>query len=137
MTTLPPLPAALAVGGPFQPFWAAVERGELAIPRCPDCGRWVWYPADRCPGCGRLGLTWTPVAGGGELFTYTVVHRSFISPEPLAAPYAVGLVALDEAPDVRLIGLLDAPVSALAVGMRLRVSFRDQGGHWLPVWVAA
>src|SRR5690348_10469716 len=105
MTVLPPLPAPPAVAHGFQPFWAAVERGELALPRCPGCGRRVWYPADRCPGCGRIGLDWTPVDGRGRLFTFTIVHRSFVSPEPLREPYAVGLVELDEAPGVRLVGL--------------------------------
>ena len=31
-------------------FWAAAARGQLAIPRCVTCGRWVWYPEPACPG---------------------------------------------------------------------------------------
>jgi uncharacterized OB-fold protein len=138
VTRLPPLPAPPAVSGPFQEFWNAVERGELAIPRCPECARRVWYPADRCPRCGRLGLEWAPVAGRGELFTFTVAYRSFLSPEPLRKPYAVGLVQLEEAPEVRLAGLLaGAEPGELRIGMRLAVTFVEAGGRRLPVWVPA
>ena len=134
MTTLPPLPSPPAMAGRFHPFWEALRGGRLAIPRCPQCGRYVWYPADRCPLCGRLGPEWTPVAGLGTLFTFTVVHRSFVSPQPLEAPYAVGLVELAEAPNVRLVGLLGGDPDRVRIGMSLRLDF-SQGDGRVPLWL--
>jgi uncharacterized protein len=135
MSALPPLPGPPALAGPYQPFWDGVARGRLELPRCRDCGRWVWYPADRCPGCGRLGLDWTPIAGTGTVFTFTVVHRSFISPAPLDRPFAVGLVELDEAPGVRLVGLLGGDPGAVGIGTAVRVAFIEGSGRRLPVWI--
>ena len=45
-------------------FWDAAARGELAIPRCADCGRWNWYPRERCVGfaVGRT-IWWDALEG--------------------------------------------------------------------------
>ena len=36
-------------------FFAGAARGELVIPRCEQCARFVWYPAPECPARGRAG----------------------------------------------------------------------------------
>ncbi len=34
-------------------FFAGAARGELVIPRCAGCDRWVWYPEPACPDMRR------------------------------------------------------------------------------------
>ena len=130
------LPEPPSFAQEFEPYWAAISRGELAVPRCDDCGRWTWYPTERCRDCGRLGLTWTTVAPLGTLFSFTIAHRSFL-PEGgrLSEPYAVGLVELDSAPGVRLVGLLGSPAAEVRIGMRLRATFDSAGGRRPPRWL--
>jgi uncharacterized protein len=136
MIEIPGLPAPPVDAGLFRPFWEAAAAGHLAIPRCPDCSRWAWYPAARCLDCGRQGLAWTPVEGRGTLFTFTVVHRSFFPAHArLGEPYAVGLIELSDAAPVRLVGLVTGvPPAQVKIGMRLGVSFEEVAGHRLPVW---
>src|SRR4051794_18472561 len=83
------------------PFFAAAAADELAIPRCRDCDRFVWYPKDSCPGCGGP-LEWTAVSGRGRLFTWAVVRRAFLPAFADRVPFVTALVELDEDPSVRL-----------------------------------
>jgi uncharacterized OB-fold protein len=110
---------------PTRPFWEAAARGELAIPRCPACATWVWYPRDPCPACRGAAPVWTPVSGRGTLFAWTVVRHAFARPFAPLVPYATGLVALAEDPGVRLATLLvDCDPAALRADQPVRVVFR-------------
>jgi uncharacterized OB-fold protein len=110
---------------PTRGFWSAAARGELAIPRCAACATWVWYPSERCPGCGGASMPWTRASGRGTLFSFAVVRRAWVAPFDGLAPYATGLVALEEDPSVRLVTLLvDCEPEELAVDMPLRAVFR-------------
>ncbi len=60
------------------PFFAAAARGELMIPRCEACGKFVWYPAASCPRCEAPAPVWTAVSGRATLFSWAVVHRPFL-----------------------------------------------------------
>lgn len=135
MSPIPRFPAPPADAGVLQPFWDAVAEERLALPRCVDCGRWVWYPLPRCPGCAGGRLEWTALRGTGTLFTFTIVHRSFLPGVEVTAPFAVGLVELDGAPGPRLVADVDAPPERVRIGMRLRVRFEAvAGGRRRPVF---
>jgi uncharacterized OB-fold protein len=110
---------------PTREFWAAAARGELSVPRCDACARFVWYPDGACRWCGGGALTWTRVAGRGSLFSWSVVRRAFIPQFAADVPYVTGLVALEEDPAVRLVTrIVDADPAALRVDMEVRVVFR-------------
>ncbi len=110
---------------PLRPFWQAAARSELAIPRCEACGRWSWYPPERCRACDGAALAWTPVSGRGTLFSWAVVNRAWVKPFDRIAPYATGLIALEEDPAVRVVSfVVDAEPEALRVDMPVRAVFR-------------
>ena len=135
---------AVADGGLAAPFWAAVQRGELALPRCSECGRWQWYPESTGTDCPGGALVWEPVAVTGTLYSFTRVHRSFLPGAGRGGePYVVGLVDLDGldgplgpqdggGPHVVLSVDGDGP---LAVGARGRVVFEPSGDRLHPVFV--
>jgi uncharacterized OB-fold protein len=107
-------------------FWAAAARGELAIPRCGSCGRYVWYPRDACPGCGGSDMPWETMSGRGTLFSWALVERALFAPFKTKVPYVTGLVALDEDPAVRIVtNIVDCDFGELRIGQRVRVVFRD------------
>ena len=85
------------------PYFTAAAAGELRVPRCADCGRFVWYPADACPACGATVLPWTRVSGQGTLFSWAVVRRAFLPAFADRVPFVTGLVAIVEDPAVRLV----------------------------------
>jgi uncharacterized OB-fold protein len=99
--------------------------GEVMVPSCQSCGRAHWYPKPTCPSCGGE-WTWKAVDGRGTIFTFSVVRRAF-SPE-LAdrLPIPVGTVALDLAPEVRLItNFVNCPPEDLRVGLAVAPVLED------------
>jgi uncharacterized protein len=108
-----------------RPFWAAAARGELAIPRCKNCSRWVWYPAEHCRWCGSSSLEWTPTSGRGALFSWTVVERALLPQYAGLVPYVAALVALAEDPTVRIVTrIVDVAADELVADMEVEVVFR-------------
>ena len=110
---------------PTREFWAAAARRELVIPRCADCGAWVWYPRESCAACEGRQMPWTRVSGRGRLFSWAVVRRALVKPFAGKVPYVTGLVALEEDPAVRLVStLVGCPPEDLRVDLPMRVVFR-------------
>ena len=106
-------------------FFAGAQRGELVIPHCDECDRYVWYPAAECPSCGSTGLRWVPVSGDATLFSWAVVRRAFLPAFAEMVPFVTALVALVEDPAVRLCTyIVDAEPEALEADAPLHVAFR-------------
>ena len=107
------------------PFYAGAGAGELRLPVCRTCGRFVWYPAATCPHCGGEGTSWVPTSGLGTLFTWAVVRRPFLSAFEEMVPFVTGLVALDEDPSVRIVTLIvDVEPDALVAEAPMQATFR-------------
>jgi uncharacterized OB-fold protein len=106
-------------------FFAGAARGELVIPRCERCERFVWYPAVECPGCGYGEPRWVAVSGDATLFSWAVVRRAFLPAFAEMVPFVTALVALVEDPAVRLCSyVVDVEPSQLRAYAPLRVTFR-------------
>jgi hypothetical protein len=117
---LPDLDDPLTAG-----FFAGAARGELVIPRCERCDRFVWYPAAECPSCSSDGLRWTPVSGEATLFSWAVVRRAFLPAFADMVPFVTALVALSDDPAVRLCSyVVDVEPEGLRAEMPLHVAFR-------------
>jgi uncharacterized OB-fold protein len=105
-------------------FFAGAARGELTIPRCAACDAWVWYPEPECPTCGG-DLVWTTTSGRGRLFSWAVVQRPFLPAFAEMIPFVTALVALEEAPEVRIVTyIVDADPGELTADLPLAVTFR-------------
>lgn len=106
------------------PFFAGAARHELAIPRCTACEKWVWYPEAACPTCG-CALEWRPTSGRGRLFSWAVVQRPFLPAFAEMTPFVTALVALEEAPEVRIVTyIVDTDPRLLTADLSLNVTFR-------------
>ena len=118
-----PLPA---MTDDTRPFWEACRRHELVVQRCAGCGTLRHPPAPVCWACRSLAHEWVRVSGRGTLFSYAVVHRAFLPELESQVPYTVAVVALDDAPGIRLVSnVIDAAPDALRVGLPLEVVFED------------
>jgi uncharacterized OB-fold protein len=106
-------------------YFAGAARGVLVIPRCDSCERWVWYPEPECPACGGRELTWTATSGNGRLFSWAVVRRPFLPAFTEMIPFVTALVALEEAPEVRIVTyVVDLDPGELEADLPLAVTFR-------------
>ena len=113
-----------AITDDTRPFWDACRRRELVIQRCAGCGAFRHPPSPVCWRCRSFAHGWVAVSGRGTVFSHAVVHRAFL-PE-LAVPYTVVVVALDDAPGVRLVSnLIDATAEELRIGLPVEVVFDD------------
>jgi len=106
-------------------YFAGAARGELVLPRCDSCNRFVWYPEEECPHCGARDFTWTRVSGRGRVFTWTVVRRAFLPAFEEMVPFVTALVSLEEDPAVRIVSyIVDCEPDALAADLPVEAVFR-------------
>jgi uncharacterized OB-fold protein len=120
MTALPvPSPDVTAETGEF---WEALKQGKFLLRRCNDCQSVVWYPRGFCPICGSFSLSWFEGAGTGNIYTFTVVHRSILPDWAATGPYVIAYVELDEGPRI-MTNIVNADPETLTIGAPVRVVF--------------
>lgn len=115
---------------------AALERGELILPRCDVCGRHHWYPRPRCPHCGSHQVRWRTAAGTGTVYARTIVRRG--APKSAGPdPYTLAVVELAEGP--RMLTRIVGPGSEeVAIGAAVRLDVRaDAHGNLVPHFATA
>ena len=109
-----------------RPFWEACRRHELVVQRCTACGAFRHPPAPVCWRCRSFAHDWTPVSGRGTVFSFATVHRAFLPGLEAAVPYVVAVVALDDAPGVRIVSnLVDVAPAAVRIDLPVEVVFDD------------
>lgn len=114
-----PDPSALTEG-----FWAAAREHRLVVQRCDGCERLRHYPTPMCPECHSEAWTWTPLSGGGVVYTFTVTHQAFHPAWADRVPFAVTTIELDEG--VRMVSDLPPDdVDRVAIGARVECWFED------------
>ncbi|GAA3058452.1 hypothetical protein GCM10020000_46510 [Streptomyces olivoverticillatus] len=95
------------------PFWEFAARGELRIQACADCRELRFPPRPCCPHCQSFDSEWRRMSGRGRIWSYVLPHPPLLPAYAELAPYNVILVALADAPGIRLVGNLvtarDAP----------------------------
>ncbi len=114
------------------PFWAAISKGLLQLPKCSVCDAWQWYPDDSGTCCAGGVLLWTAVAGTGVVHTFTRVRRAFLPGGDDQVPFVVAFVELDGVPGVRLVSNVD--YADVAINDRVHVTFHMVNGRQHPVF---
>ena len=88
---------------------------------CP-CGA-RQHPAESfCYACGSQDVQWRPSAGGGEIYSFIVVHQLYHKAFKDHLPYVVAIVQLDDGP--RILGAMLGLEGAPEIGMRVRPAFQ-------------
>lgn len=108
-------------------WWQALQRGELLIQGCGECGRLRWPARAMCNECGSFEWDWVSAKGSGTVASWTVTHR----PSGLdAGRDVVVMVRLDDQDDILIPGYIDGPAdgSGLSIDMPVEVGFDDVEG---------
>jgi len=119
--------------GLSQAFWDGARRHELLLQRCSACGRHWHPPSEFCPHCRSSTWAWVAAAGGGTIYSFTVVHHAV---HPVLAdrlPYTVVLVDLDEGARV----VARSPGAQPEIGRRVTRGLADYDEISLPELAAA
>ena len=110
------------------PFWDAVARHELLLPRCGACGRFRMPPTPFCPQCRSQEIDWVAAPGEAILYSYTIVERAIFAGMEDSLPYVPAVVAYPGADGVRLISnIIGSRLGDIRVGARLKIDW-----HVLP-----
>ena len=111
------------------PFWESLKAKAVKVQRCDDCGAYLYIPKDICSKCYSTQLTWTPISGHGEVYTYTIVRRAPTPAYQEEAPYVLAHVTMDEG--FRMIAKLNtAAPEDVRIGMPVRITYEDVTPEW-------
>ena len=85
------------------------------------------YPKAYCPknGCFSNDLSWEHVSGKGNVYSYTVVHRSAdVRFQEIASqePYVFALIELDEGPKL-ISNLINVDIENIVIGTPVQIIF--------------
>jgi uncharacterized protein len=108
---------------PFNRTW--FTSGTLAVQHCPNCDVLQHPPEELCHRCGRINLDTKELAPTGTVYSHTIVHYAASAPLYGSVPYTVVLVALDEAPQIRVVGDLLGDPHDVGVGMAVVAEWSD------------
>jgi uncharacterized protein len=113
-------------------FWTGGKDGILRFLRCGSCRAFVHPPVPLCPACLGDELAPEPVSGRATVHSFTVNHQQWI---PGSDPYVIGLVSIDEQPDVRLMtNLVDCEPDVALIGSPVEVTFEQHDEVFLPLF---
>ena len=102
------------------------SAGTLALQACTRCAAVQFPPEDACRSCGSFELGTRTSAGRGVVESVAVIHHAVHPLLRSRVPYTVVLVALDDAPHVRLLGnVLNRAHDRIAIGERVHVVFEE------------
>lgn len=102
-----------------QKFWTELQAGIWQTTCCDECGKKTFPPRPVCPHCWSTDISWEPLSAQGTLYSWT---RIYAAPSVFAkeAPYAVGIVDLDEGIRVAC-RLMDTDEMGFLPGMRVEM----------------
>lgn len=127
---LPTTPAPV-IDPETQPYWDGAEAGELVLPFCLDCEEYFWYPRGFCPRCTGSRVRWDATAGEGEIYSYSIVRRSFGQWKE-HVPFVIAWVTLDEGISVST-NIIDIDEDDLAIGARVSATFERRAPEDRPI----
>ena len=106
-------------------------RYEAAI--CKKCGKWFFPARLVCDKCGHREFETRNMQRTGTVLTHTVIR---IAPGPFVdqAPYAMGVVEMDDGPRITT-QIVDCKPDQLSVGLKVKLEFRRiyDDGHPGPI----
>jgi uncharacterized OB-fold protein len=109
-----------------EPFWDALAREQICLPRCDGCQMLVWYPRVRCPSCMSDRFSWTAVSGMAAVYSFTIDRRADEVRGDVAT--VVAIVELVEGPRLTT-NIVGVEPDAVFVGMRVEPVFDHAEGQ--------
>lgn len=107
-----------------RPWWEALQRHELYIQECRDCGATRYYPRALCPACLSDRTQWLRCSGRGKLHTFTVTFQNQAPGFRQSLPYVMAYVELDEGVKM-LTNIVECRPEEVRIGMPVEVVYED------------
>lgn len=113
-------------------FFAALrDEGRILATRCAECARAYLPPRISCIECFAELNEWVDAGDTGTLVSFTIVREQGML-QPVARPYALGLIRLDGADTALTHYLGEVDLDAIRIGMRVQMVLADErtGNIW-------
>jgi uncharacterized OB-fold protein len=109
---------------------AFFTSGEVKVQRCAACG-WVQHPPEEvCRMCHAMEFEYISAQPTGTVESFSIVHYAVHPMLKAATPYNVAVVALDEYPDVHIVGnIVGVAPADVSVGMKVTATFAPVEAH--------
>lgn len=109
-----------------QPFWDAALQGRLLMPRCTNCGTFVFPPEPRCFDCRHDEFVFVELPGTGTIYSFTVVRHPLAPHLGEVVPYVSGVIELDgtQGAGARMLAnIVDVDPDSVAIGDKVKIVF--------------
>jgi uncharacterized OB-fold protein len=116
-----PLPALTPE---MKPFFDAAKRHELVVQRCAQCGTHRFPAREICSACLSRQAVWVRVSGGGEVFSFNIMHQVYHPGFAAEVPYGVVVIKLQEGAKM-ISNLVGVAPHEIKIGMPVKVVFED------------
>ena len=104
------------------PFWDACNQSKFLVQKCADCGKPQYHYRAQCCHCWSSNVADLPIAGTGQVWTFSVVNKNLTPAFASWGRYAVGVVELPEG--VRVISRIETDdLDNLAIGAEVYLKF--------------
>lgn len=114
----------------YEMYQDYLDRGELRLPFCSSCQRFIFYPRGFCPYCWGEQVEWKCLQGRGRIYSYTIVNVSALPEFTEKVPYIYAIVELEEG--VRIpANIMDCEQEKITVGMPVKLSIQERAGQKL------
>ena len=107
-----------------RPWWEALQRHELYIQKCRECGDTRYYPRALCTSCMSAKTEWVKCSGRGKVYTFTTTYQNQTPGFRESIPYIMAYVELDEGLKM-LTNLVDCAPEQVKIGMPVEVVYED------------
>jgi uncharacterized protein len=107
-----------------RPYWEALQRHELYIQKCRDCGELRYYSRAQCGKCLSPNTEWIRCSGRGKVYTFTVTNQNNVAGFRESLPYVMAYVQLDEGVKM-LTNLVDCAPEQVRIDMPVEVVYED------------
>lgn len=107
-----------------RPFFEALQRHELYVQKCRECGDLRYHPRALCTNCLSSRTEWLRARGTGKIYTFTVTYQNQSAGFRESLPYVMAWVELDEGVKM-LTNIIDCPPEQVKIGMPVEVAFED------------
>lgn len=120
----------------FSRAW--LSTGEIVVQRCVSCATLQHPPEEICHACGGMEFDGQVLVPTGTIYSFTIVHHAVAGALAEAVPYAIVLVSLDGAPQLRVVGnLVGATADLITIGRPVIAHWEQRGDVLLPQWALA
>lgn len=122
-----PFPRETPTNAPMLAAWR--DDGALALQRCADCGKAIFYPRSVCPHCWSTALAWFRATGRGTIVSFSRIHRGLPEAFRAEAPIVLAEIALHEGA-LMIARVVSADPEAISSGMGVQLVPRDEAGRY-------